>query len=152
MQLRAILFTICLLLVPALGFAHGYKVGDLVVIHPWSPAPKAGAKVAAGFMVIENKGSTPDRLVAVNSAVAGTIQIHSMSIENGVMKMAELPDGLEIPAGGKVELKPKGLHIMFIDLKEPILLEVPFDAELVFEKAGTVKVEFMVEDKPSHMH
>ncbi|MFB2550005.1 copper chaperone PCu(A)C [Ensifer soli] len=127
-------------------FAHEFKLGDLEIVHPWSRATPPGAKVAAGYLKIRNDGSAPDRLVSVTGAIAGRGEIHEMNVDgNGVMTMRPLPDGLEIPAGGEVELKPGGFHIMFLDLKEPAKEGVKFKGTLTFEKAGSIDVEYAVD-------
>ena len=65
-------------------------------------------------------------------------------MENDVMKMRQLPDGIEIPAGATVELKPGGLHVMFMKIKHPLAEGDTFKATLNFEKAGKVDVDFTV--------
>ena len=60
------------------------------------------------------------RLVAARSAVAGVVEIHEMSMDGNVMKMRALSNGLELPAGKTVELKPGGYHVMLLDLKQPL--------------------------------
>jgi copper(I)-binding protein len=68
-----------------------------------------------------------------------------MSVTDGIMRMRALDQGIEIPAGGKIEFKPGGYHIMFIGLKQPIARDSRFKGTLTFEKAGTVEVEYVVE-------
>lgn len=126
--------------------AHDYGAGDLRIEHPWSRATPAAAQVASGYMVIRNEGTAPDRLVAIRSDISATAEVHSMSVDDkGVMTMRPVEDGLEIPAGGAVELKPGAYHIMFVGLKAPPRQGEPFAATLTFEKAGDVAVEFAVE-------
>jgi periplasmic copper chaperone A len=125
--------------------ALDYKVGALEINNPWSRAVPKGAKVAAGYMKINNTGTEPDRLVGGSTPVAGRFEIHEMSMDKGVMKMRPLPSGLEIKPGETVELKPSSFHIMMMDLKEPIQRGKPFKASLMFEKAGEVDVDFAVE-------
>lgn len=108
-------------LIPFVAEAHEYKVGDLEIEHPWTRATPKAAEVAAGFLKITNHGDQPDRLIAASSAICDVGQIHTMVIENDVMKMQELKDGLEIPAGATVELKPKSFHVMFIGLRQELL-------------------------------
>lgn len=127
-------------------WAHGFKLGDLEIGHPWSRATPAGAKVAAGYLTIKNTGASADRLVSVTGVIAGKAEIHEMAVDaNGVMTMRPLADGLEIPAGGEVALKPGSAHIMFMDLKQPAKEGERFKGTLTFEKAGTVEVEFAVD-------
>lgn len=125
--------------------AHEFKVGDLEIVHPWARATLKGSDVADGFMKIINHGSTPDRLLSVTVEFAKTGQIHDMKMEGDMMKMRELTEGLEIPAGATVELKPKAMHLMFIGVNQELMPDMMMDGELTFEKAGKVKVEFMIE-------
>ena len=140
-----------LLILAILGFgitaaaAHEFKIGDLEIVHPWARATLKGSTVADGFMKIINHGSTPDRLLSVTVEFAKAGQIHDMKMDGDVMKMQELTGGLEIPAGATVELKPKSLHMMFIGVNQELLPDTMMDGELTFEKAGKVKVEFMIE-------
>ena len=125
--------------------AHDFKAGTLQIDHPWSRATPGGATVAGGYLVVKNTGTAPDRLVAATAPFAGRVEIHEMSMKDGVMVMRPLPDGLAIPAGGSLELKPGGYHIMFLDLKSPLKEGTLVDGTLTFEKAGTVPVQFKVE-------
>jgi copper(I)-binding protein len=127
-------------------FAHDYKVGSLVITHPWTRATAPTAKAGGGFLVIENKGSTPDRLVAAESNASQKVEIHEMKMDGTVMRMRELAGGLEIPPGGSVMLKPGGYHIMFMELKAPFAKGAKVPVTLVFEKAGKVDVDFAVQD------
>ena len=128
----------------ASGEAHEVKLGDLVIHHPWSRQSPMAASVAAGFMTITNNGKEDDRLVKATAEISGSTQIHDMKMVGDVMKMVELPDGLVIPAGGTVKLKPKSLHLMFMGLKQPVMEGEEFTGTLTFEKAGTVTVEYEV--------
>lgn len=127
-------------------FAHDFTLGDLHIHHPASRATLPGQPVGGGFMTITNKGAEADRLVSVDApAVSDDVQIHEMSVENDVMKMRQLPEGLEIPAGAAVELKPGGLHVMFMGIKHPLKEGEKFKATLNFEKAGKLDVDFVIE-------
>ena len=125
--------------------AHDYKAGTLQIDHPWSRATPGGASVAAGYLVVKNTGTAPDRLISATVPFAGRVEIHEMAMKDGVMVMRPIPDGLTIPAGGSVELKPGGYHIMFMDLKSPLKEGTSVDGTLTFEKAGSVPVKFQVE-------
>ena len=115
--------------------------------NPWSRATAPGQVVGGGFMTIVNTGNTADRLVSVTSAAAAEVQIHHTSMDGGVMRMRQLSDGLEIPAAGRVELKPRGLHLMFMQLKAPLDVVSSFPVQLQFEKAGTLTAQFKVENR-----
>ena len=127
------------------AFAHEYKIGSIEIEHPWARATPPGAAVGGGYVEITNDGDTADRLVSATAEIAGRVEIHEMKVEDGVMKMAPLPDGLPVPAHESVKLAPGGYHIMFMDLKGPLVKGAKVAGTLTFEKAGTVKVEYAVE-------
>lgn len=144
-RVLALLLAACLLGAAPAVFAHHYKVGTLTIHHPWSRATPKGAVTGVGYMKIVNDGSEPDRLVSIASDMAEKTEVHEMSMDNGVMTMRPLEGGLVIPPKSTVELKSGSLHVMFKGLKGQIIEPIPFEATLTFEKAGPVKVEFMVE-------
>jgi copper(I)-binding protein len=123
--------------------AHDYKLGNLHIVHPWTRATPKGSTVGGGFLKITNNGTTPDRLVGGSSPISGRFEIHEMSMDNGVMRMRQLKDGLVIKPGETVELKPGSFHVMFVDLKEPIKEGARLKGTLEFEKAGKVEVEYV---------
>jgi len=130
---------------PDLARAADYDVGSIHIAQPWARATPKGASAAAGYLTITNKGTTPDRLTScVASDVATQCQIHSMTMEGGVMKMRPVQGGLEIKPGETVTLKPSGLHVMLTDLKHPLEQGKTAAVTLQFEKAGTVAVEFPI--------
>jgi periplasmic copper chaperone A len=123
--------------------AGDYKAGSLDISDPWSRATPKGSSVAAGYMKITNNGSTPDRLTSGSSDVASKFEVHEMKMESGVA-MRPVKGGLEIKPGETVELKPGSFHVMFGGLKKPLSAGDHFKATLVFEKAGTVNVDYDV--------
>lgn len=128
------------------AFAHDYKIADLVINHPVARATPVNAPVSGGYMTITNNGSEADRLVSATVDFAGEVQIHEMSMQGDVMKMRQLEDGIEIPAGEKIKLQPGGFHIMFMKLEKQLVEGEKYDATLVFEKAGSVAVTLNVEN------
>jgi len=127
------------------AFAADYKVGSIEIDQPWSRATPKGAKVAGGYLTIKNTGSAPDRLVGGTFAGAGSVSVHEMSMEGGVMKMREMGGGLEIKPGATVELRPGGNHLMLMDMSRSLDKGDRVKGTLVFEKAGTVDIEYAVE-------
>ncbi len=119
-------------------------VGDLTLSCAFTRETAPTAKVGAGYLVIRNKGATADRLVSASADFAGRTEIHTMAMSDGVMMMRELEDGLEIPPGATVTLKPGGEHVMFMALGAPIARDGRYVATLVFERAGAVTVTFDV--------
>ncbi|TIX98502.1 MAG: copper chaperone PCu(A)C, partial [Mesorhizobium sp.] len=122
-----------------------FRVGDLEIGHPWSRATPPGAKVAGGYFTVTNTGSSPDRLLSISSEISAKAELHEMDVGDGVMAMRPVTGGLEVPAGGKVALAPGGYHLMFVGLKRQPKQGETFPATLIFEKAGTVTVDFAVE-------
>ena len=137
--------TAALLVLTGGALAKDFKLGALEINNPWSRATPAGARVAAGYLVIKNNGASPDRLVSVSAEIAGRATIHEMAMTNGVMTMRALPDGLAIPAHGEIALKPGAYHLMLEQLKAPLKEGESFSGALTFEKAGKVDVTFSVE-------
>lgn len=137
---------VALALSASAAFAHDFTLGNLEIHHPASRATLPGQPVGGGFMTITNKGAEADRLVSIAAPdVSDDVQLHEMAVENDVMKMRQLPDGIEIPAGAKVELKSGGLHVMFMRIKHPFTEGEKFKATLTFEKAGKIDVDFRIE-------
>ena len=134
-----------LLALSAPAFAHDYQKGELFIDHPWARATPRGASVAGGFLIIENKGASADRLIGVSSEIAARFEIHESKIERGVATMRPLEKGLAIAPGKRVTLAPGGYHVMFMDLKRPLAPGERFKATLQFERAGAIEVEFAVE-------
>lgn len=131
-------------LMPDDAGAHDYRLGSLKIDHPWAIATPKGAKVGAGYMKITNEGTQPDRLIALTSPVARRVVVHAMTMENGVARMRLLDNGLEIKPGETVELTTQGMHVMFEDLREPLVAKARIRGTLVFEKAGRIDVEYAV--------
>ena len=134
-----------------IALAHDFTLGNLEIHHPASKATLPGQPVGGGFLTVTNKGAEADRLVSITAPdVSDDVQLHEMAMENDVMKMRHLPDGIEIPAGATVELKPGGLHVMFMKIKHPFKEGESFKATLNFEKAGKIDVDFKIESaKPA---
>ena len=130
---------------PGKTLAHDYASGGLRIGHPWSRATPNGAKVAGGYLSVTNAGTEPDTLTGATFARAGRTELHSMSMEGGVMKMAPVEGGLAVKPGETVTLKPGGYHLMFLDLKEPLKEGQTVKGTVTFSKAGNVPVEFTVE-------
>jgi copper(I)-binding protein len=125
--------------------AEDAKAGDLVISQAWSRATPNGAKIGAGYFTIENKGATADKLVGVSGDVSPRIEVHEMSMNNGVMKMRPVDGGLTIDPGKTVKLAPSGYHLMIMDLKSPLKQGDKLPLTLQFEKAGKVAVTLDVQ-------
>ncbi len=142
MTYRTALALLAALTAPA--FAQDIRKGDITVSKPWSRATAPRAKVGAGFLTIRNTGDKPDRLLSVTSPRAEKVEIHTMSMDGGIMRMRPLANGIEVPGGGHAMLAPGGNHIMLIGLKTPLKAGERVPATLSFARAGRVDVQFDV--------
>ena len=122
--------------------AQNASVGSIKVENAYTRATAPGQQVAGGFLKIENKGGA-DQLVSASSPVAGEVQLHEMAMDGNVMKMRQLKD-IAVPAGGSVELKPGSLHLMFMNLKAPLVAGQTIPVKLKFAKAGDLEVNMPV--------
>jgi copper(I)-binding protein len=142
--LRTVLLAAAMALAGLPAAAHDFKLGPLTIDHPWARATPPGAQVGGGYVTIENHGAEADRLVAATLEAAGRTELHEMKVVDGVMTMRPLDDGVELPAGSRVELKPGSFHLMFMDLAGPLKEGESIAGTLTFEKAGEVDVTFTV--------
>ena len=117
---------------------------DVTVRQAWSRATPKGAKVAGGYLAIENRGIQPDRLLSASSGAAAKVEIHQMSMQDGIMTMRSLDDGLAIPPDATVTLALGGDHIMFIGLIAPFEEGQTIPVSLNFERAGKIEAGFEV--------
>ena len=110
---------------------------NVTVTDAWARATVQGQKATGAFMKITAKDNV--KLVGVSSPVAGVAEIHEMKMDKDVMKMSALPNGLELPAGKAVELKPGGYHVMLMDLKAPLAKDTTVPLTLTLQDAKGVK-------------
>ena len=126
--IAAALTTVC----AVSAFAQNVTITDA-----WARATVQGQKATGAFMKITAKDNA--KLVGVSSPVAGVAEIHEMKMEKDIMKMAALPNGLDLPAGKAVELKPGSYHVMLMDLKAPLAKDTTVPVTLTFQDAKGVK-------------
>ena len=126
------------------AFGQNAEIGDIAVTNAFIRATVPGAPVAGGYLVIQNNGSETDRLAGGSAKFAERLEFHTMSMEGGVMKMRRLDDGIEIPAGETIVLKPGGMHIMFMGPTGPLTPGDALTVTLMFEKAGAVDLSIPV--------
>jgi copper(I)-binding protein len=128
----------------AAASAADYDVGSIHITQPWARATPKGASSGAGYLTVTNNGAAADRLNCAGSDAAAQCQIHTMTMENGVMKMRLVDGGLEIKPGETITLRPGSDHMMFVNLKHPLEAGSAVEATLQFDKAGALKVELPV--------
>jgi copper(I)-binding protein len=110
----------------------------------WMRATPPGAPTAAGYLTLVNTGAQADRLLSVTSEAAERVELHGSDLQGGVMRMRMLGDGLELPAGARVELAPSGTHLMFIAPRRPLVAGDTVRATLRFQHAAPQVVAFKV--------
>jgi len=157
-MLKKILLLSALLLPACLVEAHDYVKGQLSITHAWSMELPPNALTVAAYFVISNKGADADRLLTVDSPIAGAAQLHEHVTKDGLMKMQQI-ETVDVPASGTVTFAPMAYHVMLLDLKDRSKLTTgqTFPLTLHFEKAGDVTVQVMVQkqapdDAPAHAH
>ncbi|SNS19590.1 hypothetical protein SAMN06265795_101467 [Noviherbaspirillum humi] len=141
-----LLFSLCAgLLLAGSALAHGFRAGELQIRHPFVRATMPGQPTGAAYFSIENEGKKADRLIGATTTVAGSVQIHAMNMDGNIMRMREVA-AVDIAPGAKVSLKPgDGMHLMLMELKQPLKQGDKFPLTLNFEKAGKVEVTVVVD-------
>ena len=119
------------------------QTGQPKIENAWARATPGKAENGAAYLTIVSP--VPDRLTAASTPDAKIAELHEMTMQGGVMKMRPLPNGIELPAGKPITLKPGGMHIMLMGLKQPLKKGETFPLTLSFEKAGTKEVNVAVE-------
>lgn len=117
---------------------------DIQITDAWVRETVAGQQGTAGYMTIENRGSSADRLLSVSAASPATASLHETSTADGFSSMRPLQNGLEIPPGGIVPLKPGGMHVMISGLTAPLRNDGALRLTLRFERSGDRAVDFKV--------
>lgn len=138
-----LLLGVACLLASSLAGAQDLKVGQVQIGHPYARSTSVGQSVGSAYLSLRSTG-VADRLLSAKTPLAAAVELHSMSMQGDVMRMRQI-DSVELPAGQTTELKPGGLHMMLTGLKGPLKVGSRFPMTLVFEKAGSVEVEFKVE-------
>lgn len=129
-----------------LASTPGVLANDVMVKGAFARASAMStAKAGAVYMTLINQGAATDRLIAVTTKAAKSAEIHETLMEDGVAKMRPV-EVFDIPAGGSVELKPGGYHVMLMGLKAPLKKGDMIMLQLKFEHAGLVDVMAHVGD------
>jgi len=123
------------------------QTGGIEITEAWARATPAGAENGVAYLTI--RSPTADRLTGAATPVAAKAELHQMIMADGIMKMRQ-PAALDLPAGHRVTLKPGGLHIMLLGLKEPLRQGQKFPLTLSFDRAGSRVVSVAVA-KPGAM-
>ena len=126
--------------------AHGSTAGDVSIGHPYATPSLPGAKNGAAYIAtLENTGKQPDRLLRVSSPVAGHGEVHTMTMDGGVMRMREV-EAIPLAPGESIKMRPgQGYHFMLMDLKQPLKEGDTFPMTMEFERGGKVEVKVVVQ-------
>ena len=124
--------------------ADEYRLGDLLIDHPWSRELPAVSKNGAAYFRVENKGAKSDRILSASSPIAARSGLHTHEMEGGIMKMRQVAS-VEVPASGGVSFEPGGLHVMLLGLDRPLIAGESYPLTLTFERAGEIEMTVMVE-------
>ncbi len=127
------------------SLAQDMKHGGIMVEEAWARASAGPAKAGAAYLTLSTMGHDVDRLVEVKSDLANRTELHNHIMEGSVMKMVRVEGGIEVAPGTPTVLQPGGLHVMFMGLKKPFIEGEKLPLTLIFEKAGEVNVEFVVQ-------
>lgn len=123
--------------------AQKAETARVTIATPWSRATPGNSKIGVAFLEVQARKGHADKLLSASSPVAGVVELHTHTSDNGVMRMRRI-DAIDVPAGGKAVLKPGGLHLMLMNLKHPLKEGDKIDLTLVFEKAGKIAVKVPV--------
>lgn len=121
-----------------------YSIGALKIFAPWTRATPKGAQVGGGYLKIANTGKEADRLVGGSLPQAGRFEVHEMSNKNGIDAHARIAERPRDQARRKRRTQARRLSSTFMQLKEPLVQGKPLKGTLVFEKAGTIEIEYQV--------
>lgn len=129
------------LLISGRAFAQQYKAGPLKLTHCWSCASTQRTEGGGGFLIIENAGDKPDRLLLIKAHPLGTTKISERAIADEVLRMPN--GGVILPPHAVVTLNPSPFHLLIGDTANPMMTEQPFSATLIFESLGAVEVDLV---------
>lgn len=153
MDRRSALLVVALLALLALPLAaplaaHEYERGSIKLHHPWARPTPPGVTVGAAYFTVHNRGTQADTLVEFSTPVAARVELHETKMEGDMMRMRPVAR-LQVPAKGSVAAEPGGLHLMLIDLKQPLVLGQRVPLRLRFARAGVIETQIVVEMQPA---
>jgi copper(I)-binding protein len=122
--------------------------GDIAIGHGWSRPTVEGMGMGVGYVILTNRGKSPDALVSASTPAAESVEFHESLLVDGMSRMrprSEIP----LPAGATVKLEPGGLHLMLVGLKASLKDGTRVPLTLEFRKAGRVTIELDVGNPPA---
>ncbi len=144
-NMKLILLIATLLIFPLYSSAHKFEAKYAIIDHPWLRIAIEQSITAAGYFELTNKLDEPIILIGAKAEFAKIIEIHEMKMENGIAKMRHINKGLTLEKSKTVELKPMGLHLMFMGINKTLKKGEMMEVELIFENQPSVMVKFKVD-------
>ena len=153
-MIKFFVFCIFFVNISFVALSDKIKFKDLIIQDCWIQMLKSNQKNASGYFKIKNNSSIRETLISVSSKISFRTELHEMKVENNIMKMKKLSKGLFIPAKEEVLLKPGGIHIMLLDLKNEIKLNERYEITMNFKRSGKINIPFKVKKilKTTNMH
>ena len=121
-----------------------WSSSDLEINGAWAAATPPGARTAAVYLTLENRGE-PDVIVAASSDASSTVELHTHAHVDGMMRMEKL-ETVAVPGSSEVRFRPHGRHLMLIDLAAPLRAGETIRVTLRFRHAGDVEFAAEVRD------
>jgi periplasmic copper chaperone A len=118
--------------------------GSIVISDAWTRPTAAGMPMGVAYFTITNGTDVDDALIAASTPAAARVEMHETSIEDGMARMRPLTE-IHVPAGGRVAVAPGGIHLMLVDLAQPLVAGTRVPLTLEFRTAGKLTVELSVE-------
>ncbi len=124
--------------------APAATLGSLQIVRPWAHSSSLLPEIAGGFMTVVNEGKA-DRLMSATCTAATSVEIHAIRVKGAVLDMQPVEGGLAIPPANQQILKPRGYYLLMSGLTTPLVAGTKLLITLVFERAGALAVDFVVE-------
>ena len=134
------------------SWPDNFIINNIYINKPWIKFILSGQKVTSGYLEIINNSKSDDVLLSIESNFAKNNQIHSMNIQNDVMKMKHFKSGLLIKKKSKILLKPGGFHLMFFDIYEELKNKKHLYVKLNFKKNGSIEIPFQIKKNNTKGH
>ncbi len=134
------------------SWSDNFIINNIIINKPWIKAIHPGQKVTSGYLEIRNNSKSDDVLLSIETNFAKNNQIHSMKIQDDIMKMKHLKYGLLIKKKSKILLKPGGFHLMFSDIYKVLKNKKYLYIKLNFKKNGSIEIPFQIKKNNSKGH
>lgn len=145
MRLPFVAMALSALVAAPMAWSHDYQRADLMIDHPWSRPTPPGTPMGVGYMAITNRADSKVVLVGASSPRAGHVSLHRTVMDDGVMRMQPLDNGLEIAPGQTVKLEPNGYHLMLEKLASPLKAGEQVPVTLRFRQQDPISIDLSVQ-------